>query len=131
MEDPVIFERVDINEGNSWNSSLNTANISQAGWYYLHLDVATCSGSNIKLEININDKPVFAAQFMAITNHASQSKGQSVILVLSTDDKLKVSPSRSEKKDLFIWKKLYGILWHAAHSKVTFFILADHKPVCI
>ena len=92
IEDPVIFERVDINEGNSWNSSSNIAVIPQGGWYYLHLDVASCSNSSIRLEVNVNDNPVFAAQFLAITSYAVQSRGQSAILKLSTGDTLKVSP---------------------------------------
>ena len=88
----MVFERVDINEGNSWNSITNVV-IPRASWYYLHLDVASCAYSTIKLEVNVNHKPILAAQFLEVTHHAPQSRGRSAVLQLTSGDTLTVSPS--------------------------------------
>ena len=93
VESLIMFDRVDVNKGNAWTSSnYPSVVIPHAGWYYLHLDFANCYIGVVGLEMQVNGKGVFTAQFLAYTNKAAQTRGQSTILQLSTGDRLAVSP---------------------------------------
>ena len=109
---PIPFGIISVNKGNVWNQTANAASISVSGFYYLHVQLASCYTAGAKFDININGKIDFSVQFLTHDGIAGTARNQAVIRKLKTGDTITVSITTANTC-------LYGGM--SDYSKVAFY----------
>lgn len=84
----VSFGQVDVDPSSVFNKSTNTVIIPQAGLYYLHIEVGSCSTGWAQLNLNLNGAVVLNTYFNQKSNVVRLSRNQAVILALEVGDEL-------------------------------------------
>ena len=89
--DPVQFDTVNFNMGNTWSTAFNAAVISYPGIYYVHVDLATCYNGGVLFIVKVNGVEKFRAEFLPINGIGMESRGNAALLQLQIGDKVTVS----------------------------------------
>ena len=87
------FTYVDINVGNVWKQSTNTAVIpaGAAGIYYVHVQASSQSIKGFVVDLKVNNVVVFSVNHKIANNWAGQVREKASIMRLEENDALTVS----------------------------------------
>ena len=89
--DPVQFNSVNINVGNTWDAATSAAVISRPGLYYIHVDLGTCYNGGVVFIVKVNGAEKFRAEFIPVTMTSMESRGNAALLQLNNGDIVTVS----------------------------------------
>ena len=111
----IAFPRVDFDIGNVWRAANNSVVVPIAGLYYVHVDVTTCLGCRLSLNLLVNNVTMFNIQ-LNTNMYNSQSRNQASILQLSVQDELTVGLFGASYEDCvcidfdYSTQRFYGFL---------------------
>jgi hypothetical protein len=89
-ESTVPFDKVLVNSGDVWNTSLNAAVIPISGFYYVYTAINTYYTGRGMFNVKVNEIKQFDVKFFSTTYKAEQTRGNGAILRLKTGDKVTV-----------------------------------------
>lgn len=92
---PVDFDRVLINNGNTYDAVTDVVTISLPGYYYVHIQLTVCSGTGAVFELRLNGVVAVTCKHNIRNNCCAMSRGQAAMLALKTGDKLSIAMSSS------------------------------------
>ena len=108
--DPLVYNRILVNEGNAWNPDTNTVVIPYTGYYLVHYGGGVGAGTQLWLQLYSDTTKVTLLYRESTVHNGVDTMSKSIVRRFTAGNKLKIKTRSNTFSDSNMQTTFMGLL---------------------